>query len=49
MNSSLAGAPEVEVLPGLGVEEGALLQAEVVQDHADLDRQRVPVVDLGIK
>ena len=42
----LAGAPQVQVLLRLRVEEGALLQAEVVQDHAHLDRQRVPVVDL---
>ena len=42
----LAGAPQVEVLLGLRVEERALLQAEVVQHHADLDRQRVSVVDL---
>ena len=44
---SLTGAPEVEVLLRLRVEERALLQAEVVQDHAHLDGQRVPVVDLG--
>ena len=44
----LAGAPQVQVPPRrLGVEEPALLQAEVVQDHAHLDGQRVPVVDLG--